>query len=250
MCWKSPPPHTHTHLGEHLTLWFRVCLSSWFLNHDLELTKLGLLPERLPHPFPAARPASHQSDTGKKVREVISDQEGTFWINQQSLHLSSAITIAWMRSRREKEPSLTHPPSKWETEKSNLCVPVPEAHGALQPIISVATSASVTPRPIKLSPTQWKANGLALGQCRDKGLTLLRHSWPSYNLKPCWEQVLRQALSLWWRKLGLTYGCSWEKKGLSYLQSKFHGLIKISWWKEILFFTLSDVLCDGRFPVS
>lgn len=93
-----------------LTLWFSVCLSSWFLNHDLELTRLGLLPERYLHHFPATRQASHQS--GKKAREVISDQEGTFWINQRSPQLPSTITIPWMRSREKKEPSLTHPPSK------------------------------------------------------------------------------------------------------------------------------------------
>lgn len=96
--------------GVDLTLWFRVCLSSWFLNHDLELTRLGLLPERYLNHFPATRQASHQS--GKKAREVISDQEGTFWINQRSPQLPSTITIPWMRSRGKKEPPLTHPPSK------------------------------------------------------------------------------------------------------------------------------------------
>lgn len=45
--------------GVDLTLWFRVFLSSWFLKHDLELTRLGFLPERYLHHFPATRPASY-----------------------------------------------------------------------------------------------------------------------------------------------------------------------------------------------
>lgn len=36
--------------------------------------------------------------------------------------------------------------------------------------------------------------------------------------------------------------CIWDKKGLSYLQSKIRSLIKISWWKGI-FFSLSVQQC-------
>lgn len=38
--------------------------------------------------------------------------------------------------------------------KLNVCVPVPQAHVIIYPIISVAILALVTPVPIKWSPTQ------------------------------------------------------------------------------------------------
>lgn len=109
----SPPAHGWVSLHG-----FRVCLSFCFLNHNLELRRLDPLPELHPHHFPSApcELAFHQSDTRRKAREGISDQEGTFQINHQPPRLPSTVTIPWMRSRGEKEPSLTHPQVNEETK--------------------------------------------------------------------------------------------------------------------------------------
>lgn len=48
-CAEHTPPPSRGWISLH---GFRVCLSSWFLNHDLELRRLDLLPELHPNHFP------------------------------------------------------------------------------------------------------------------------------------------------------------------------------------------------------